>query len=181
MLAVVVVDYVISTRGPDSHFFFPANLQATDRSKAADQLFAQIPAQARGEHRIRPWCRICLTVNASLRLLARPLSPPDFRLREIRETNEGAPIYPFAAPDNWPPVYNEYQPVATAGPFELSKLKRSVTLEPLPEIEPQPKPIELAAYGVAGRRTSREPALSVRPGETARLMLAWRRQSPARS
>ena len=165
VLAVVLVDYFVSTRSAQHRFFFPAELQPTARSNAANRLFDRIPAGASVNAEF--WLVPHLSHRQRIyTLLARPEQPPEYRMVELRETNEGAPIYPFAAPDTWPPVYHEYEPVATEKPFQISQLKRSITLEPLPEFKPQPKPLDLTAYTWLNEPASGQPVV-VKPGDTA--------------
>ena len=88
--------------------------------------------------------------------------------------SEGAPIYPFAAPDGSPTVYNEYGVVAAADAYRLEKLQRSVPMEPLPQPDPQPVPLSLDGYAwLDSADTAQPPALAA--GQSTRLMLAWRR------
>jgi uncharacterized membrane protein len=173
VLVVVIMDYVISTRGAQSHFFFPAELRPSDRTNAANQIFAQIPPDAAVS---TEWDLVPHLSHrqAIYTLLARPVDPPDYLLQEVKETSEGAPIYPWAAPDVWPPVYHEYEPLSRVGPFQLSQLKRTVPLEPIPRIVPTPRPIEPGAYAWLNG-DSAEGSLVVQPGDTARLMIGWRR------
>jgi uncharacterized membrane protein len=176
VLVVVVSTYVLSATGANRYAFIPAAIAEPERAQAAQQLIAQIPPDAAVSSE---WSTV---PHLSQRqriytMLARPAEPTDYRLLEPKPDGIGAPIYPYAAADVWPPVYHHYQTVATAPPFELSQLAGSVTLTPLPPVEPQPKPLELAAYAWLDAAGASAPP-AVRAGETARLMLAWRRTGP---
>lgn len=173
VLVVVVGAFVVWGRGPDRYFFVPASIAQPPRAKAAEQLIAQIPSDASVS--AEWWVVPRLSQRQRIyTLLARPVEPPEYRVVELRAVSESAPIYPYAAPDVWPPVYHEYQTVATVEPFELSKLARSVTLTPLPDVQPQPQPLELAAFAWLNTEESAD-GPAIHAGDTARLILAWRR------
>nr|MBA3532069.1 hypothetical protein [Ardenticatenales bacterium] len=107
-------------------------------------------------------------------LLDRPARAPDYLLLTERPGAEFAPLFPYAAPDGWPPIYHEYAVVDGADPYRLLQLQRSLPLVPLVEPEPLPMPLSLAAYGwLDSPELARSPAVVA--GQSARLMLAWRR------
>lgn len=110
-------------------------------------------------------------------LLARPADPPDYLLVRLDPGAQSAPLYPYAAADQFPPVYHEYAPATTIAPFQLQALQHSYTLVPFPGPEPDPTPISLEAYGWLDSPDLAQPLL-LRPGDETRLMLAWGRNGP---
>ena len=161
---------------PTAAFFRPASATLTDRAKAAREILAQLPSDASVS---TEWW---LAPHASHRrqiytLLARPAEAPEYQILELRETSEGAPIFPLAAADTWPPVYHEYRPISTVLPFQLSKLARSVELTPLDPLESQSTPLDVTAFAWLDGPVEGGTRIA-RPGETACLMLGWRRTGP---
>ncbi len=165
--------YYLFAPGPGSRQFREDRFAVTARVEAARQLMAQIPAQA-SVSTVWPLVPHLSQRTRIYTVLARPVQPPDYLLVEESPGAEGAPIYPYAAPPGWPPVYHEYRLVDRQGPFELLGYGRSVELTPVDEPQPRPVPISLAAYAWLD---SPDPSVApaVQPGSTARLMLAWRR------
>ncbi|HEX9118890.1 MAG TPA: DUF2079 domain-containing protein [Anaerolineae bacterium] len=165
--------YYAFAPGPGGRDFQRSDFMVTPRAADAKSLVAGVPADASVStvFNVVPW----LSERAAVyTVLARPIEPPAYMLVENLPDSEGAPLYPYAAPDIWPPVYYEYRTQKTAGTFELQTLARRVTLAPLPEHDPAPQPLSLAAYAwLDGPTAAQAPIVS--PGKTARLMLAWRR------
>lgn len=178
--AAVLVAYGVDAPGPGSRAFDPERFQITARVQAAGEIMAQVPA---GASLSTEWP---LIPHLSHRrqiytLLARPAQPPAYLLSETKPGAEGAPGFPLAAPDGWPPVYHEYTPLASAGAFRLEAYRRSLPMTPLPgpERSPEanawtPRPLDLAGYAWLNSLDPSQPP-QVAPGQAARLMLAWRR------
>jgi uncharacterized membrane protein len=164
--------YYAVAPGPGSSQFQPDKFNAFTRINAAQSILARVPpaASASAEWALIPHMSERLRIYT---LLARPVDPPEYLLTEPRTDAEHAPGYPYAAPSEWPPIYHEYKPVATAGPFQLAARERSVTLTPLLEPQPVPTPISLAAYAWLDNPVSSQ-APVLQPGESTRLMLGWR-------
>jgi uncharacterized membrane protein len=164
--------YYAVAPGPGSRSFRWDKFAISARVEAARSMLALVPPTASVS---TEWA---LIPHLSQRpriytLLARPEEPPQYLLRELRAGAEHAPGYPFAAPPGWPPVYHEYRPVATIEPFQLSAYQRGVTLAPVLEPKPAPKPISLAAYAWLDSPVPAE-APVLEPGDRTRLMLGWR-------
>ncbi|MEJ5199061.1 MAG: DUF2079 domain-containing protein, partial [Anaerolineae bacterium] len=178
MAALIVlgvgVSYWLDAPGPGSRRFDPDRFAVTARVEAANRLLARIPPDA-SISTIWPLVPHLSQRQRIYTVLARPKMPPDFILLEDMPGAEGAPIYPYAAADLWPPVYHEYALVASDGPFRLLAYRRPVAMTPLAEREPPARPLSLAAY--AWLEDAGDPP-QVRAGETARLMLAWHRTGP---
>lgn len=170
----VGVSYWLDAPGPGSRRFDPARFSVTSRVEAANRLLARIPPDA-AVSTIWPLVPHLSQRPRIYTVLARPRIPPDFILLEEMPGAEGAPIYPFAAADVWPPIYHEYALAAADGPFRLLTYSRPITMTVLTEREPPATPLSLAAY--AWLDGAGDPP-QVRAGETARLMLAWRRTGP---
>lgn len=175
VLVGVGVAYVLDAPGPGSRQFDATRFKVTPRVEAATLLMSQVPATA-SLSTVWPLVPHLSHRQRIYTVLARPDQPPDYRLVEESPGAEGAPLYPFAAADGWPPVYQEYIPVAGAGPFRLEAWRRTVPLSPLPRPDPEPAPLSLAGYAwLDGADTDPSQPPTVAPGQTARLMLAWRR------
>ncbi len=167
----VSASYWLDAPGPGSRHFDPGRFSITPQVEAANRLLARIPADA-SVSTIWPLVPHLSQRQRIYTVLARPKIPPDFILLEESPSAEGAPIYPFAAADGWPPIYQEYRLVAADGPFRLLEYTRPVAMLPLAEREPPARPLSLAAY--AWLDAIGDPP-QVRAGEAARLMLAWHR------
>lgn len=174
IVAGVGVSYGLDAPGPGSRRFTPERFSVTPRVEAAQRLLARIPPTA-SVSAIWPLVPHLSQRQRIYTVLARPKTPTDFIALEESPGAEGAPIYPYAAPDLWPPVYYEYMPVAAEGPFRLLAYRRAVAMTLLAEAEPAGRPLSLAAY--AWLDAGGDPPV-VRAGEAARLMLAWRRTGP---
>jgi uncharacterized membrane protein len=173
LLISVGVTYTLDAPGPGSLAYRPERFRITPRAAAAYELMAQTPRDA-SLSAIWPVIPHLSHRQRIYTVLARPEQPTDVIFADEQPLAQGSPLYPFAAPPGWPPVYHEYAPRASADTLQLKTLQRSVTLVPLAEPDPPSKPLSLAAYGwldspdVATPRTAH-------PGESLRLMLAWRR------
>lgn len=170
-LAVGYSYYAVAP-GPGSRQFDWGKYAVSARVESARSMLALVPPMASVS---TEWA---LIPHLSQRpriytLLARPEEPPQYLLRELRAGAEHAPGYPLAAPPGWPPVYHEYRPVATTEPYQLSTHQGSVTLAPILEPKPAPKPISLAAYAWLDSPVPAE-APVLEPGDRTRLMLGWR-------
>jgi len=174
IVAGVGVSYRLDAPGPGSRRFDPDRFAITPRVTAAGRLLAQIPPDA-SVSAIWPLVPHLSQRERIYTVLARPKTPTEFIVLEESPGAEGAPIYPFAAADLWPPVYHEYAAVAAEGPFRLLAHRRAVAMIPLAEREPPSTPLSLAAY--AWLDLASDPP-QVRAGDTARLMLAWHRTGP---
>jgi uncharacterized membrane protein len=165
--------YYTSAPGPGGRNYQAANFSWSARAAAARELVAKVPPQAsistifdlvpQFSHRSQVYT-----------LLARPVDPPAYLLLEPSPNSEGAPLYPYAAPPGWPPVYHEYRTVARSVPFDLVALYRSIILQPMPELDPKPQPLSLAAYGWLDGTDDASPPVAA-PGQAVHLMLAWER------
>jgi uncharacterized membrane protein len=165
--------YYAFAPGPGGRDFRLANFTTSPRSQAAQRLIAQLPRDAS----VSTVWNVESHVSERERiytLLARPSQPVDYLLTEDSPGAESAPLYPYAAPPGSPPVYEDYQRVARDKPFDLWAHRRSVPMVALSQSDPQPEPLNLAAYAwLNGPDPARPPAIM--PGEAAHLMLAWRR------
>jgi uncharacterized membrane protein len=164
--------YYAVAPGPGSRQFRWDKFAVSARVQAAHDIQTQVPPMASLS---TEWP---LIPHMSQRpriytLLARPVEPPDYLLTEWRAGAEHAPGYPYAAPTGWPPIYHEYQPVETIGPFQLLRYERRVMLTPVSEPQPVPEPISLAAYAWLDSPVSGQ-APGLEPGGRTRLMLGWR-------
>ncbi|MCB0252342.1 MAG: DUF2079 domain-containing protein [Anaerolineae bacterium] len=165
--------YYVDAPGPGSRAFDANRFRVSAKAEAAYELMDQIPADS-SVSTIWPLISHLSHRQQIYTVLARPTEPPAYRLVEEMPGSEGAPIYPFAAPDGSPTVYNEYGVVAAADAYRLEKLQRSVPMEPLPQPDPQPVPLSLDGYAwLDSADTAQPPALAA--GQSTRLMLAWRR------
>jgi uncharacterized membrane protein len=171
--AGMLVAYYVDAPGPGSRLFVADRFRVSEKDQAAYELTAQIPPGS-GVSTVWPLVPHLSHRQQIYTLLARPQEPPAYRLYEDMPGAEGAPLYPFAAPDSWPPVYHEYAPVASADSYRLETFQRSVPMTLLPLPDPEPTPLSLTGYAWLD---SADPAQApqVAPGDTARLMLAWRR------
>jgi uncharacterized membrane protein len=167
--------YYTVAPGPGSRPFQAHGFAVTPRVEAAQVLLAQVPPTA-SISTVWPLVPHLSQRERIYTVLARPVQPPDYMLVEESPGSEGAPLYPYAAPPGSPPVYHEYEPVATSGPFRLLAHARAVQMIPVAEPKPRPHPFSLAAYAWLDGPDPQE-APSVRPGEIARLLLGWRRTS----
>jgi uncharacterized membrane protein len=175
VIAIAVgVSYYIDAPGPGSRNFSVERFTITPRVEAAQRLMAQIPPKA-SVSTIWPLVPHLSQRERIYTVLARPKVPTDYLLLEDSPGAEGAPVYPYAAPDNYPPVYHEYVPVAADGSFRLLGHARAITLTPLAESEPPAQPLSLAAY--AWLNQADDPP-TVKAGATLPLMLAWHRTGP---
>ncbi len=174
LAAGVGVSYWLDAPGPGSRNFAAERFSVTPRVEAARRILAPIPADA-SVSAIWPLVPHLSQRQRIYTVLARPKTPTDYIVLEDNPTAQGAPIYPFAAADGFPPVYHEYTPVAAEGPFRLLAHRAAIAMTPLAEQEPPARPLSLAAYAwldLAGD------VPAVKAGEAARLMLAWRRTGP---
>ncbi len=144
-----------------------------DEDKAAYALLAQVPPAAAVS---TEWP---LVPHLSQRqhiytLLSRPQEPPDYLLERNDPGAIGAPIFPYAAADAFPPSWHEYVQTAARGPFRLLARQRSVPLAPMPTVPPTMSPLVLSAYGwLDSADPSQAPVLA--PGQSTRIALAWQR------
>ncbi len=174
-VAVAVgIAYYLDAPGPGSRVFNPESFRVTPRVLAANEIMAHVPADASLS---TEWPLIShLSHRRQIyTMLARPATPPAYLLTEPKPGAEGAPGFPFAAPDGWPPVYHEYDPVASVGPFQLQSLQRSIPMTLLPAVQPRPTPLNLAGYAWLGGDAEGGLSPSVAPAQVARLLLAWQR------
>ena len=151
--------------------------RVSDEDKAAYALLAQVPPEAAVS---TEWP---LVPQLSQRqriytLLARPQEPPDYLLQRNDPGAIGAPIFPYAAADAFPPTYYEYTPVASNGPFRLMARQRSVPMTPLPESPPSSTPLFPAAYAWLDSPDPSRPPVPT-SGQSMRIALAWRRVTGA--
>jgi uncharacterized membrane protein len=168
--------YYAVAPGPGSRPFQQNGFAVTPRVEAARKLLAQVPTTA-SVSTVWPLVPHLSQRERIYTVLARPVQPPEYMLVEESPGAEGAPIYPYAAPPGWPPVYHEYRLVAASGPFRLLAHGRAVKMVPLVEPQPRSVPLSLAAYAwLDGPDPGGAPV--VRPGESTRLLLAWRRTGP---
>ena len=171
-VAVAVgIAYYLDAPGPGSRVYVPGNFRVTSRVEAADEIMAQTPddASLSAEWPLIPHLSHRRRIYT---LLARPVEPPAYLLVEPKPGAEGAPGFPFAAPEGWPPIYHEYATVASAEPFQLQALQRSIEMALMPTVQPRPVPLNLAAYAWLDSEDTSVPP-TVAPGQTARLMLGW--------
>jgi uncharacterized membrane protein len=176
--------YYAVAPGPGSRPFQHNGFAVTPRVEAARELLAQVPTTA-SVSTVWPLVPYLSQRERIYTVLARPVQPPEYMLLEESPGAQGAPIYPYAAPPGWPPVYYEYQPVAASGPFRLLAYGRAVKMVPLVEPQPRSVPLSLAAYAWLdgpdpGEAPVVQPGESTRTGTAAalRLLLAWRRTGP---
>jgi len=170
----VGVGYWLDAPGPGSRNFSIARFTVTPRVAAARRILAQIPPDA-SVSAVWPLVPQLSQRQRIYTVLARPAIPTDFVALEETPGAEGAPLYPYAAPPGFPPVYHEYAPIATEGAFQLLAHHRAITLTPLAELAPLPAPLSLAAFTWLDQNNE---SPTVKAGETARLMLAWQRTGP---
>jgi hypothetical protein len=170
-LVSVGVGYYIDAPGPGSRNFRAERFSVTPRVEAADRIMAQVPPDA-SLSTVWPLVPHLSERRRIYTVLARPQAPPDYLLLENHPGAEGAPIYPYAAPEGQPTLYHQYRSIASDGPFELLAYDRAIALMGIAETEPRSTPLSLAGYTWLGEQT--DPP-QVKPGESARLLLAWRR------
>jgi uncharacterized membrane protein len=170
-LVSVGISYWIDAPGPGSRNFKAERFSVTPRVEAAYRIMAKVPPDA-SLSTVWPLVPHLSERRRIYTVLARPQVPPEYLLREYHPEAEGAPIYPFAAPEGRPTVYHQYKTIADDGPFELLAYDRPISMTSL--VEPQPRPTPLDLDGYAWLRGQGDPP-RVKPGETARLMLSWRR------
>lgn len=173
VLVAVGISYYVDAPGPGSRRFDAARFQVSPSDAQAYALLDQVPPTA-SVSTIWPLVSHLSHRERIYTLLARPAQPPDILLTEDDPQAQGAPLYPYAAADDWPPIYHAYQEQAASGPYRLLTYHDSTTLVPVPEPDPAPTPLSLAAYAWLDSESAAT-APVVAPGETARLMLAWRR------
>jgi uncharacterized membrane protein len=159
--------------GPGSRAFSRDGFAVTPRVEAARALMARIPPDA-SVSTVWPLVPHLSQREQIYTVLARPVQAPEYMLVEDSPGAEGAPIYPYAAPQGWPPVYHEYGVVASDGPFRLLAHQGAVVMVPRVEPQPRPVPLSLAAYAWLDEPDPGQ-APTLRPGDAARLLLAWRR------
>lgn len=167
------ITYYFEAPGPGSRRFQPASFRTTADDQAVYSLLAQIPdkASVSGPWHLLPQLSNRQTIYPSV---ARPQEPPQFLLRQNEPLLAGPPEFPFAAPNQWPPVYHDYAVIAEGGGHKLAQFQQSIPLTPLPALDPEPSPLAVVAYAWLGQPDpAATPAL--RPGDTARLLLAWKR------
>lgn len=170
-LLSVGISYYIDAPGPGSRNFRLERFSVTPRVEAAQRIMSLVPPDA-SISTVWPLVPHLSERRRIYTVLARPQVPPGLVLLEQSAGAEGAPIYPYAAPDGQPTMYHQYRPVATDGPFELLAYDRSTAMTVLDEPEPPPTPLSVAGYTWLGEQG--DPP-QVGAGDTARLMLAWRR------
>jgi uncharacterized membrane protein len=176
IITAVSVGYYVDAPGPGSRNFRAARFSVTPRVEAARRILAQVPTDA-SVSAVWPLVPQLSQRQRIYTVLARPKTPTEYIVLEESEGAEGAPIYPYAAPDGTPTVYHEYAPVAADGQFRLLAHARAITMTPIIEMEPPSRPLSLSAYAwLDGGRDSQPPV--ARAGEAARLMLAWHRTGP---
>ncbi|MEZ4767846.1 MAG: DUF2079 domain-containing protein [Caldilineales bacterium] len=165
--------YYVDAPGPGSRAFDASRFRVSQKAEAAYELMAQIPAES-SVSTIWPLISHLSHRQQIYTVLARPTEPPAYRLYEEMPGAEGAPIYPYAAPDGSPTLYHEYGLVEAADAYRLEKYERSVPMQPLPQPDPQPSPLSLDGYAwLDSPDPAQPPALAA--GQPTRLMLAWRR------
>ncbi len=174
IVAGVGVSYWLDAPGPGSRHYSPARFQVTPKVAAGQRLLAQVPASA-SVSAIWPLVPHLSQRQQIYTVLARPVVPTEYIVLEDSPGSEGAPIYPYAAPDAWPPIYHDYQLAAKEGPYRLLAYRAAVTMTILAEPAPLPAPLSLAAYTWLDQPAALP---TVKAGDTARLMLAWRRTGP---
>jgi uncharacterized membrane protein len=174
VLAGVGYGYYQFAPGPGGKDFSPAAFSIGPRQLAAQQILDRIgPASSVSTI----WA---LVPHLSHRekdytLLARPKTPPDYLIEETIPDQVSSPLYPFAAPDIYPPVYFEYQPVFEAAPFQLLRYSRTVPLVSLPEPDPPVSALSLAGFAWLDGVDPVSPG-TIKPGGSLRLMLGWHRR-----
>ena len=141
--------------------------------EAGRRILAQVPPDA-SVSAIWPFVPQLSQRERIYTVLARPKTPTDYVLLEDSPGAEGAPIYPYAAPDGTPTIYHEYAPMAVDGPFRLLAYSRAITMTPVAESDLPSKPLSLAGYAWPDA-TGDPQQPSVKAGDAARLMLGWHR------
>ncbi len=178
MIGLLVIgvagSYWLDAPGPGSRNFVAERFSAIPRVEAAQRILARIPADA-SVSAIWPLVPHLSQRQRIYTVLARPQMPTDYIVLEESPAAQGAPIYPFAAADGFPPVYHDYALSAAEGPFRLLAHRAAITMTPLTESEPPTRPLSLAAYTWLDQA---DDAATVKAGGAARLMLAWRRTGP---
>jgi len=176
IVGAVGVGYYIDAPGPGSRNFTAARFSETPQVEAGRRILAQVPPTA-SVSAIWPFVPQLSQRQRIYTVLARPKTPTDYVLLEDSPGAEGAPIYPYAAPDGTPTIYHEYVPMAADGPFRLLAHARAITMTAVAESDPPPKPLSLAGY--AWPDAAGDPQRpSVKAGDAARLMLGWHRTGP---
>ena len=174
LLVAMGITYYLDSPGPGSRVYSPDRFRITPRAAAAYEVMSQVPPDA-SLSTVWPLISHLSHRQRIYTVLARPPQPTDYILADNQPTAQSAPLYPFAAPPGWPPVYHEYATIASADTYQLQALQRSVPLTPMAEREPQSKPLSLAAFGWLDSTDVAQPPDAVRAGDAVRLMLAWRR------
>ena len=138
VIAGVAVGYWLDAPGPGSRNFDPVRFSPTPKTLAAQRIIDQIPAEA-SVSAIWPLVPHLSHRQRVYTVLARPATPTNYIVLEDSATAEGAPLYPFAAPDAWPPVYHDYQIVAQEGPYRLLAHRAAIPLTPGAGPDPTPR------------------------------------------
>jgi len=173
LLVAMGTGYYLDAPGPGSRNFTPDRFSVGPTAEAGYRILAQVPPDA-SISTIWPFVPHLSQRQRIYTVLARPSIPPDFILTQESPGAEGAPTYPWAAPDGEPPVYHEYFTTATEGPLRLLAYSRAITLTPTVEMTSLSQPLALAGYTWLYREDSEQPPV-VKPGDAAHLLLAWRR------
>ena len=176
LLLAVGVSYYLDAPGPGSRNFSAERFSGAPWAGAGHRILAQVPPEA-SISTIWPFVPHLSQRQRIYTVLARPSLPPDLILLQDDPGAEGAPIYPWAAPDGSPTVYHEYLPVAAEESFRLLAYSRAITLTPTVEGASSSQPLSLAGYAWLDRENGAQPP-AVKPGDSARLLLAWRRTGP---
>lgn len=173
LLLAVGTGYYVDGPGPGSRNFDAERFTGRSWQEAGTRILAQVPPDA-AVSTVWPFVPHLSQRQRIYTVLARPKEPPDYILQWEMVGAEGAPTYPWAAPDSTPPVYHEYNSVAVEVPFRLWAYSRSIPLTEVTGGEPASHPLALAGYAWLGVEASTQPP-AVFPGDAVRLLLAWRR------
>jgi len=176
LLLAVGVGYYVDGPGPGSRNFDAERFTGRSWQEAGERILAQVPGEA-AVSTVWPFVPHLSQRQRIYTVLARPKEPPDVILQWEMAGAEGAPTYPWAAPDGTPPVYHEYSPLAVEEPFRLLAYNRSLPLTEVAEGETLPRPLALAAFTWLGLEEGAQQP-TVHAGDTARLLLGWRRTGP---
>ncbi len=176
LLLAVGIGYYTDGPGPGSRNFTAERFSVGAQAEAGYRILAQVPREA-SLSTIWPFVPHLSQRQRIYTVLARPALPPDLILLQENPGAEGAPIYPWAAPDGTPTIYHEYLPIAAEESFRLLAYSRAITLTPTVEGSSPSQPLSLSGYAWLDRKNSAQPP-TVQPGASARLLLAWRRTAP---
>lgn len=176
LLGIIVatsIAYRLDAPGPGGRSFKPDNFRITAADQAVYALIEQLPEDASVSS---AWLLLPqLSGRKQIYLsFARPQAPPQFLLHQTDPVTPGPPDYPWAVPNQWPPIYNDYTVIAEGGGHKLARFQQSIALTPLSALDPEPSPLAVVAYAWLGQP---DPAATptLRAGDTARLLLAWKR------